>query len=224
MWEESRARLLTPPGRLSPAPKVGATNPATSFKVEMSTNASGTYSFSDLPIGSYTLSVSQTGFQRYEQSGVVLISGQTVTIDVKLVVGVTTQVVEVTSTTPLMDVSTSNVATGSTNREIQALPITLYGNSSRSAISIAKTFNGVSYDLIESGGQEFMVLGRATINGIAPGQWAYNIDGIPGSVNASEREHDMEAPTPDMVDEVRVTSNTDVSEPFFLPAPPLTLP
>ena len=197
-----------------PGAKVVLINPATTLRLEKLTNASGAYNFPDLPIGNYTLNVSFTGFQTYEQSNIILISGQTVTIDVKLVVGATTQVVQVTSAAPLMDVSSSNVATGSTNQEIQALPITLYGNSSRSAISIAKTFNGVSFDPIESGGQEFMVLGRATINGITPGQWAYNIDGIPGSIAAGEREHDMQAPTPDMIDEVRVTNNTDVSEPF----------
>jgi hypothetical protein len=203
-----------PSGAVVPGAKVVATNTATALNVEMLTNAAGAYSFSDLPIGTYSVRVSFTGFQTYERSNLVVISGQSVTIDVKLAVGATTQTVMVTSTAPALDVSTSNVATGSTNREIQALPITLYGNSSRSAISISKTYNGVSYDPIESGGQEFMVLGRATINGITPGAWAYNIDGIPGSVQSSEREHDMQAPTPDMIDEVRVTSNTDVSEPF----------
>jgi hypothetical protein len=206
--------ITDPSGAVVPGADVVATETATSLKAEMLTNASGAYTFPNLPNGNYALSVSRTGFESYQQSNIVLISGQTVTIDVKLVVGSATQIVQVTSAAPAMDVSTSNVAVGSTNSEIQALPITLYGNSSRSAISIAKTYNGVSYDPIESGGQEFMVLGRATINGITPGQWAYNIDGIPGSVGASEREHDMQAPTPDMVDEVRVTSNTDVSEPF----------
>jgi len=206
--------VTDPSAAIVPGAKVVLINPATTLRLEKLTNASGAYNFPDLPIGNYTLNVSFTGFQTYEQSNIILISGQTVTIDVKLVVGATTQVVQVTSAAPLMDVSSSNVATGSTNQEIQALPITLYGNSSRSAISIAKTFNGVSFDPIESGGQEFMVLGRATINGITPGQWAYNIDGIAGSAQSGEREHEMQAPTPDMIQEVRVTSNTDVSEPF----------
>lgn len=206
--------ISDPSGAVVPGAKVAATNTATALKQEMLTNQAGAYSFSDLPIGTYNLTVGTAGFQTYERSNIVVISGQSVTIDVRLVVGTASQTVTVTSAAPALDVSTSNVATGSTNREIQALPITLYGNSSRSAISIAKTYNGVSYDPIESGGQEFMVLGRATINGITPGNWAYNIDGIPGSVQSSEREHDMQAPTPDMIDEVRVTSNTDVSEPF----------
>src|SRR6266571_6848981 len=203
-----------PSGAVVPGARVEVTNTATDLRLEMTTNASGAYNFPDLPIGNYRVRVSAAGFQSHERSNIVVISGQTSTIDVKLAVGSSTQTVTVTSAAPAMDVSSSNVATGSTNREIQALPITLYGNSSRSAISIAKTYNGVSYDPIESGGQEFMVLGRATINGITPGNWAYNIDGIPGSVQTAEREHDMQAPTPDMIDEVRVTNNTDVSEPF----------
>jgi len=212
-----------PSGAVVPGAKVTGTNQATGLKVEMLTNSSGAYVFPDLPIGKYDLNVSFSGFQSYDQTNIVLISGQTATIDVKLLVGTATQTVTVTSAAPLMDVSTSNVATGSTNLEIQALPITLYGNSSRSAISIAKTYNGVSYDPIESGGQEFMVIGRAIINGTPWGQWAYNIDGVSGSVQSSEREHDMQAPTPDMIDEVRVTSNT-MCRNRSLPAPASTSP
>src|SRR2546426_2454363 len=128
-----------PSGAIVPEARVELTKTATDLRQEMLTNASGAYNFNDLPIGIYTMRVSAAGFQSYEQSNIVVISGQTSTIDVKLVVGSPTQTVTVTSAAPAMDVSTSNVATASTNREIQALPITLYGNSSRSAISIAKT-------------------------------------------------------------------------------------
>ena len=120
-----------PSGAVAPGAQVVATNTATDLKLEMLTNASGAYNFPDVPIGTYNVAVTLTGFQTYVRSNIVVISGQTVTIDVVLTVGQTTQRVEVTSAAPLMDVSTSNVATGSTNKEIQALPITLYGNSSR---------------------------------------------------------------------------------------------
>src|SRR5205823_3042961 len=101
-----------------------------------------------------------------------------------------------------------------TIQEISALPVTLYGNSSRTASAFARTMPGVVYDPGESGGQEFLVISRSQINGQAAGTWGYKIDGVGASNGDRENASDFTSPVPDVVQEVQITSNTDVSDGF----------
>ena len=73
---------------------------------------------------------------------------------------------------------------------------------------------GVAYDPGESGGQEFMVVSRSQINGQAPGIWGYKVDGLEGSYGDKETASDFITPVPDVVQEVRLTSNTDAVDGF----------
>src|SRR5712692_2233721 len=53
-------------GALVPGARVTVTNPATGLSRSASTDTSGGFIFSLLPVGSYNLSVEQTGFRKYE--------------------------------------------------------------------------------------------------------------------------------------------------------------
>lgn len=201
-------------GAVVPSANVAVVNQGTTLSQKTVTNSSGAYTFNLLPIGQYTVTVEASGFQTFKRPNVSVVSGETITINARLVLGQTTQTVTVTTVAPALDVTTSTEGTSRTNQEIEALPITLYGDSARSAAGLAKTLAGVSYDPAESGGQEFMEISRAQINGISAGQWSYNIDGVDGGYGGGERGHDMAPPTPEVVQEVRLTANTDASHPF----------
>ena len=193
---------------------VTAANQGTGLTLTAHTTSGGLYTLNDVPIGKYTISVVVTGFETYRNADVQVVSGETVTLDAKLVVGAVTQTINVTSAVPLLDTSQATEGTSRTNAEIEALPITLYGDSARSAAALAKTMDGVSYDPAESGGQEFMEISRANINGVDAGMWAYNIDGVDAGTGNAERGHDMAPPTPEVISEVSVTANADASESF----------
>jgi Carboxypeptidase regulatory-like domain len=201
-------------GAVVPAAKVSAVNEGTTLAQTTVTNSTGSYVFNALPIGHYTVTVTASGFQTVKRISIQVVSGETTTVNVVLRVGRTTQTVTVTAALPGLDTTTSNEGTSRTNQEIQALPITLYGDSARSAAGLAKTLPGVSYDAAESGGQEFMEMSRAQINGIDAGSWTYDIDGVDAGAGNAERGHDMAPPTPEVVQEVRLTANNDASHPF----------
>jgi carboxypeptidase family protein len=76
---------------------VTATDVATGAATTQRTNGQGFYSFQELPLGTYTVDVQQTGFKAYRQTGVVLDVNSALTIDVKLQVGQATDTVEVQS-------------------------------------------------------------------------------------------------------------------------------
>ncbi len=69
------------------------------------TDSAGSYRFTNLPPGNYKLTVSAPGFRAYKLEGLTLETGKLPTIDVKVEVGVTSEVVEVTGSAPLVDVS-----------------------------------------------------------------------------------------------------------------------
>jgi hypothetical protein len=203
-----------PSGAVMPAVTVVATNTGTTLTQQAVTNNEGVYTFKLLPIGYYKVSVTQTGFQRFERTDIQVVSGESLTVDITLAVGQVTQTVTVTGAAALLDTQTSNAGTSRTSQELAPLPLPLFGNSSRTAMAAARTMAGVAYDPGESGGQEFMVVSRSQINGQAPGIWGYKVDGLEGSYGDKETASDFITPVPDVVQEVRLTSNTDAVDGF----------
>src|SRR5277367_359712 len=69
----------------------------------LQTDASGYYRFANLPPGSYTITITATGFSTEKRTLTVEV-GHLPTVDVTLEVGKTTSVVEVTGAAPQIDV------------------------------------------------------------------------------------------------------------------------
>ena len=115
--------ITDPTGAVVPSAKLALVNQATQVTQETQTNASGFYTFKALPVGRYKLSVTLSGFQTYERPDIQVVSGETVTLDVKLVVGQETQTITVTGEAPLLDTATANSGTTRTEGEIEALPV-----------------------------------------------------------------------------------------------------
>jgi len=57
-------------GAVVPAVPLNLRNAATNLTYSTSTNDNGSYSFLNLPVGTYTLSVEKKGFQRQEITGI----------------------------------------------------------------------------------------------------------------------------------------------------------
>src|SRR5579871_3355911 len=74
-------------GAAIPGAKVALTNTAQGINRAATTNGSGDYLFPALPIGSYNVSVTATGFKGYQAKGIVLSVGQKARNDISLQVG-----------------------------------------------------------------------------------------------------------------------------------------
>ena len=86
-------------------------------------DASGYYIVPNLPPGSYELNVTYTGFEPFLQSGIQLRVGQTATLDVTLTVQGRREVLEVTSQTPAIEPTRTEISNVIETRQIQGLPI-----------------------------------------------------------------------------------------------------
>src|ERR1700693_4483641 len=74
------------------------------------TNGARAYNLLRLPIGTYTVKVTDQGFQTVSHAPFTLVLNQTARIDVQLKVGAVSTAVEVISSTPLLQTQTTEVS------------------------------------------------------------------------------------------------------------------
>lgn len=82
-------------GAILPGTTVSAVNQATGVRFETKSQADGSYLFAQLPVGTYTVSVSSPGFQSFRATGIVINIDQEYIEAVKLGVGQASETLEV---------------------------------------------------------------------------------------------------------------------------------
>jgi Carboxypeptidase regulatory-like domain/TonB dependent receptor len=115
--------VTDPSGAVVAGATVTATNVDTGVAISQTTNAQGFYSFQSLPLGNYRVEVQQGGFKGYSQTGLVLDVNAALVVDVKLVVGATTEKVEVSSTALHVDTETTQMGEVITGKEMTDVPL-----------------------------------------------------------------------------------------------------
>jgi len=114
-------------GAVVPAVPLSLRNAATNLTYSTSTNDNGSYSFLNLPVGTYTLSVEKKGFQRQEITGIEVQVNQQAKIDLTMRVGEVTQTVEVAASAAMVQTESTDVGTVINDTRFLDLPLTLGG-------------------------------------------------------------------------------------------------
>jgi hypothetical protein len=96
---------------------------ATGIRRTYKTDAAGRYAFTQLPPGTYSLSVSQPGFNTYVQNGLALEIGQVATQDITLAIGNVNQEVVVTAEAPPLNTSNANLGADVSELQVTQLPL-----------------------------------------------------------------------------------------------------
>ncbi len=86
-------------------------------------NADGLYTFAIVPPGKYELTAEARGFGKYTQTGIVLSVAQVATIDITLKVAQAGEKVVVTSETPVIEPTRTEISQVVDTQQINALPI-----------------------------------------------------------------------------------------------------
>ena len=102
--------ITDPSGAVVPNALITVKNNGTGQTRNTTTNNSGSFRFSLLPPGSYTLSATASGFSKAETRADVN-GGQATVADVKLPVGSSSQTVEITSAAPLVQTYNGDLST-----------------------------------------------------------------------------------------------------------------
>ncbi|GAC1646040.1 MAG: hypothetical protein NVS9B15_03860 [Acidobacteriaceae bacterium] len=119
----------------------------------VTTDGSGYYRFANLDPGMYTLAASAPGFSELKRENIDIRVGRLPTIDLNLAVGGETTVVEVSTETPLIDITQSRTQTNVSKDEINYAP---RGRSFESVMAFAP---GARNEPLQGG---FQVDGAAT--------------------------------------------------------------
>jgi outer membrane receptor protein involved in Fe transport len=102
--------------------EVVATSKTSGEKRSTTTNSEGDYQFNLLSAGSYSVKITKAGFKAAVQD-VDLLVGQTATANATLIPGGATEIVEVTSVAPLVDLGKTSVGQAVTPTEVEQLPM-----------------------------------------------------------------------------------------------------
>lgn len=165
--------VLDSTGAAVPGATVTATNVDTGFILTDQTDAKGTYTFSPVKIGKYSVKVSAPGFMTKQQDNIQLHVGERATLDVSLSVGSQESIV-VTTDPPLLQTSD-----GSTGQVIEAQTIVDTPLNGRNYVFIAQLAAGIA----PGNGSRGSGKGDFSANGMRSEQNNFLLDGVDNNVN-----------------------------------------
>jgi len=144
-------------GAVLPGVTVTVLNTDTGTQRVVVTNESGLFRAPLLPLGRFTVTAELSGFSKYEQTGIGLVAGQSVVLNIALKVGGLTETVTVSADAAVVDLGKTDVGRNITSREIANLP-----NVSRNPYNFALLQPGVTgTENNEFGVPRFSVNGQA---------------------------------------------------------------
>lgn len=115
--------VVDPSGATVPEANLTLSQPATGFTATTTTNSAGDYVFADVQPGTYKLTANAKGFTESVYDEVVVYTGRTTDLSVTLKVGGSTQTVEVSAASEVLETSTNTLATTVSTDSIQDLPL-----------------------------------------------------------------------------------------------------
>ena len=192
-------------GAVVPGAKVTLLNTGTSAQREVASDASGNFTFSNIDVGKYTVTIAAVGFEKFSQPDILLTARETRHIEAKLQLGAESQTMTVTATAEnVITTEVSNLAETKMGEELVNLPVAIYSRSagSTSPISTLTTEAGVQTD---DGG-------NLSVMGVTPALLSVTIDGISSvGVEYSGPINEM-FPSFNSIEEIRVSESNNNAE------------
>lgn len=156
--------VTDPSGASVPGAQVKATDKATGIEHPSVTTSDGEFSFQDLPLGTYSITVTAQGFPAVTIEGVIVTAGSIYTLPVKLAISQQATTVEVSASAVSLDTTTQTETTTIDSGIVQDVP--LNGRDFTQLIAVAPGYAGYS------------VGGYGSLNGTRPNQMNWQIDGV----------------------------------------------
>jgi len=188
---------------------VEAKNSETGIVYRANSTETGNYTFSQLPIGKYELTVTVTGFKKYSRQNLTITPAGVLRMDVPLEVGSNTETVTVTAEATLLKTENSELAHDVTVSQMQNLPILSVGGNGTSATSGVR--NPWSMALLIPGTQ-FVSNSSMSVNG-SNTSYSIRIEGMDATMNDGNVIYTQRIqPSVDAIQEVSVQTSNYAAE------------
>src|ERR1700716_1901103 len=166
-------------GRGLPNASVSITNVATGIKRSLTTNDDGYYIAPNLLPASYELTFAAPGFKTEARRGIELTVGATDTVNITMQIGATTEIIQVQTEAPDVQVASSDISAVVNATTVRELP--LNGRSWTDLATLQPGVNRIQTQPDFSQGTDRGNRGfgqQLTISGARPQQNNYRLDGI----------------------------------------------
>jgi hypothetical protein len=201
--------VLDPSGAVVAGANITATEVETSLARTTVSNNDGLYVLSGLRPTRYTLTVEGRGFRQYTQAGIVLEANDTVTINVKLEVGATTETVNVNANTLQVDTTTATLTQVVDSARMVELPLN-GRNPAQLTVLVAGAVNAIGDNADEGATKTFPAAVTVSVNGGRQNNIAFNIDGVSAEDFFSNVNQPL--PMPDALQEFSFQTNNFSAE------------
>src|SRR5450432_227468 len=176
-------------------------NEATNVSRDTVSGSNGEYVFLEVQVGTYNVEVTQEGFKKYSHKGIVVNLNEVVSVDIPLQVGGTTETVEVTGASPIVDTSSTQLGAVVNERSSTQLPL-----NQRDVYQLLQLQPGVQSQLGNDTFYGSDKAGVVTVNGGRGRANNYSVNG--GDGNDLFANLPAIEPSPDSIEEFRVITNS----------------
>jgi hypothetical protein len=198
-------RVTDPAGASVAGAQVTATQEGTGFSRTATTDSEGLYVIPSLQPATYTLTVEAKGFSTSKESAVTLLADQTLTVNVGVKLGMTTEVVTVTSGALQVDTATSTLKQVIEQERISELPLN-GRNAAQLTLLVAGAVNSPNGGADQGATKTFPGAVTYSANGARQDTISYQLDG--GNYVDEYTNVNQPFPFPDALQEFSVqTSN-----------------
>src|SRR3984885_15086168 len=168
------------------------------------TTSTGSYTLSELPVGSYEVAATVPGFKKYVRSGITVQVAQTLRIDIPLEVGTSSESVTVSAEASLLKTETGDVSTNVQVQTLDQLPMLGVGSANAGSAGIRNPNNVVNV----VPGAYYVPNSQVKINGAQSNSYAYHVEGQDSTNIGFPYAAAQTQPSVDAIQEVSIqTSN-----------------
>ena len=198
-----RGTVMDPTGGVIPGVTMTAKNQVTGFTRTATSNTAGIYVFSDLPVGTYTVTAELTGFKTLTKTGMELNVADVRVSDFHLETGAISETVNVVADSLVVKTSGGEVAGLITGQQVRELPL-----NGRNFLQLAMLMPGVSSpDGLNTKDKGLMSGSDLSVSGAASTANLWTVDGANNNDVGSNRTI-LVYPSVDAIDEFKIHRNS----------------
>src|SRR5215472_10038812 len=195
--------VTDPAGAVIASASIVARNIETGVVYQAATSGTGNYTIAALPVGTYEVSVTVSGFKKYTRAGLQVGVAQTLRADIALEVGASTESVTVEAAAPLLKTESGELSHTVTLNQITELPLFTVAGGIRNPYQVLNLIPG----MYAPGGWW-----NIRVNGSPANSSAYRVEGQDASNGTLPSFPTQNQPGVDAIQEVAVQTSNFAAE------------